>query len=77
MMCQKILILSITTFLLYGCETLAKRDPDFSPVQADHLRPPKPMNGAIYQSGFDMRLFEDLNARRVGDILTVELDEYT
>jgi flagellar L-ring protein precursor FlgH len=34
-------------------------------------------NGAIYKPGFDMRLFEDNKARRVGDILTVVLNEAT
>lgn len=34
-------------------------------------------NGAIYQAGYDMALFQDLKARRVGDILTVVLVEQT
>jgi len=33
--------------------------------------------GAVYQSGTDVRLFEDLRAHRVGDILTVRLVEET
>lgn len=63
--------------LLAGCDTLPKRDPDFAPVQPADLRPPQQSNGAIYQAGYDMRLFEDHAARRVGDVLTVTFDENT
>ena len=62
---------------LMGCETLPKRDPVFTPVQPVDLRLPPQMNGSIYQAGYDMRLFEDLTAKRVGDILTVKLKEST
>ena len=34
-------------------------------------------NGTIYQSGQDIRLFEDSVSRRVGDILTIKLVEVT
>ncbi len=62
---------------LSACQTQAKRDPAFAAV-----RPPLPpvepeSNGSIYKPGFDVRLFEDLKARRVGDILTVRLAEAT
>jgi len=63
--------------ILAGCDTLPKRDPDFSPVQPADLRPPMQNNGAIYQAGYDMRLFENIVASRVGDILTVTLVEKT
>ncbi|OQW78498.1 MAG: flagellar basal body L-ring protein [Proteobacteria bacterium ST_bin11] len=72
----KILLVAAIT-LLVGCDTLPKRDPDFAPVQPADLRPPQQSNGAIYQAGYDMRLFEDHAARRVGDILTVTFDENT
>ncbi|MCK4841277.1 MAG: flagellar basal body L-ring protein FlgH [Methylococcales bacterium] len=73
----KIIIISFAFSILVGCETLPKRDPAFAPVQAVDLRPPQSNNGAIFQAGYDMRLFEDHSARRVGDILTVKLDEET
>ncbi len=63
--------------ILSGCETLPKRDPDFAPVQPADLRPPVRHTGSIYQAGYDMRLFENHSARRVGDILTVTLTEST
>jgi len=73
----KIAFISLVLSLLVGCEVLPKRDPDFAPVQAMDLRPPQQINGAIYQAGYDMRLFEDHTAKRIGDILTIELDENT
>ncbi len=63
--------------ILSGCEVLPKRDPAFAPVQAVDLRPPEQNSGAIYQAGYDVRLFEDHTARRIGDILTITLTEET
>ncbi len=76
----KILIIFIVlceSTMFSGCQTQAKRDPAFAAV-----RPPLPpvepeSNGGIYKPGFDVRLFEDIKARRVGDILTVVLNEAT
>ena len=42
------------------------------------LPPPTPRtDGAIYQAGQQMELFADLKARRVGDVLTIVLNEST
>lgn len=69
--------LTLLLLCLLGCDTLPKRDPDFAPVQPADLRPPQQNNGAIYQVDHDMRLFEDIKSRRVGDVLTVTLAEAT
>ena len=74
---KAIILISLSALFLIGCDTVPKRDMDFSPVQPADLRPPPANNGAIYQSGYDMRLFEDHAARRVGDVLTVTLNERT
>ena len=51
--------------------------PDYTPP-APVLPPTEPASaGAIYQESLDVRLFEDLRAHRVGDILTVRLAENT
>jgi flagellar L-ring protein FlgH len=63
--------------LMEACTPLPQRDPAFAPVKPEDLRPPVQNSGAIYQSGYDMRLFEDNKARRVGDILTIKLEEQT
>lgn len=72
---KTLLLLGLSAVLLAGCDTLPKRDPDFAPVLPSALSPPVQNNGAIYQGGYDMRLFEDHAARRVGDIVTVTLTE--
>lgn len=74
---SKLLILIIVNCLTLsaGCQTQAKRNPEFAAVRPA-LPPVQPQsNGSIYKPGFDVRLFEDLKARRVGDILTVKLAE--
>lgn len=42
----------------------------------DHEPPPK-RQGTIYQAGYDMSLYQDHIAHRIGDILTVHLEEST
>ena len=37
----------------------------------------RPTPGAVYQAGTDMSYFEDLKARRVGDLVTIRLVETT
>ena len=74
---SKSLVFSVILFLLAGCETLPPKDPEFAPVKPADLRPPVQNSGSIYQAGYDMRLFEDHTARRVGDVVTVKLVERT
>ena len=63
--------------LLNACENVQERDPNFAPVEPAYLKPPAQNTGSIYQSGYDVSLFEDHSSRRVGDILTVTLAEST
>lgn len=63
--------------LLSGCATGKKPDPAFAPARPLEPKPPELNNGAIYQDGTGLRLFEDQRARRVGDILTITLVETT
>jgi len=70
-------VLLAAGFVVAGCQTPPVRDPEFAPVQPANLMPPPQNNGAIYQANYDMRLFEDHTARRVGDILTIRLVERT
>ena len=72
-----LLIIISSLFLQGGCQTQAKRNPEYAAVRPA-LPPVEPQaNGSIYKPGFDVRLFEDLKARRIGDILTVVLAEET
>ncbi len=78
MMTRSLRFFVLLPIFLTACSTpLPKREPSFSPVAPADLRPPQQSTGGIYQSGYDMRLFEDHTARRVGDILTVQLNERT
>lgn len=77
----KIMILGLSLSLLSGCAEMQMkaqpRDPAYAPMPPADLRPPVQNTGAIYQPGYDMRLFEDNKAARVGDILTIKLQEIT
>lgn len=73
-MTQKLLI-PLVMLSLVACNSAPKRDPDYAPVAAAALPPAPASNGAIFQSGYEKSWFEDLRARRIGDILTVTLKE--
>jgi flagellar L-ring protein FlgH len=60
--------------LLAACATRSPIDEE--PEWPDPPTPP-PQNGAIYQAGYDVALFENATARRVGDIVTINLVEST
>lgn len=51
--------------------------PDFVPVRPIIASPPPAENGGIYQTGYGVSLFSDVSAKRVGDLITVVLDEST
>jgi flagellar L-ring protein precursor FlgH len=59
-----------------GCVT-APPEPDYTATWPEPLPAATAGNGAIYQSGHDVALFENSTARRVGDTLTIRLNEKT
>lgn len=65
--------------LLPACATVPP--PAFPPAASARpvmVVPPPATNGAIYQAGYEkLNLFEDRRARRVGDTLTVLIEERT
>jgi len=64
--------------LLAGClSTHTQPDPAYAATRPAAPVPTALNNGAIYQAGFAVSLFEDTKARRVGDILTIVLSEST
>ncbi|WP_456378767.1 flagellar basal body L-ring protein FlgH [Thiolapillus sp.] len=64
--------------LLTGCSIPIKGDTKFVATPPVNVAPEPPSSsGAIYQADTALRLFEDLKARRVGDILTIVLNERT
>ncbi|MFN2309378.1 MAG: flagellar basal body L-ring protein FlgH [Gammaproteobacteria bacterium] len=65
-------------FLLSGCASVRPGPSvDYRAAQPSVAPPPAANNGAIYQSGYGMALFEDVKARRVGDTITIVLQERT
>ena len=73
------LLLLLSAALLAGCVAPAPKqdDPYYAPVLPRTPLPAAQNNGAIYQAGFETNLFDDRKAFRVGDIITVSLNERT
>jgi len=49
----------------------------FETVRPAHMVAPPKKNGSIFQAGYEVSLYEDIRARRIGDIITVTLVERT
>lgn len=71
------ILISFVGLLLAACNSVPERDPAFAPIRPAIQAQQYTVTGAIYQVGYDVRLFEDIKARRIGDILTVKLVENT
>lgn len=67
----------LLSLLAGGCATHPGPRDDYRPVVPPPQTPPPQTQGTIYQSGTAMYLFEDIKARRVGDIITIVLEERT
>jgi len=52
-------------------------DPYYAPVLPRTPLPSASNNGSIYQAGFEQNLYSDRKAFRVGDIITITLNERT
>lgn len=64
--------------IVTGCNTNpVKRDPDYAAVRPVATEKQEKNDGAIFDVSTNISLFEDYRARRVGDILTVNLEEQT
>src|SRR3546814_15715775 len=64
---------------LAGCvaPTPKANDPYYAPVLPRTPLPAAANNGSIYQAGFEQNLYSDRKAFRVGDIITITLNERT
>lgn len=64
---------------LSGCMAPAPKpdDPYYAPVMPRTPLPAAQNNGSIYKAGFENGLFSDRKAYRVGDIITITLNERT
>ncbi|MEO8400431.1 MAG: flagellar basal body L-ring protein FlgH [Gammaproteobacteria bacterium] len=78
----KITVASALVLTLSGCghilDTMDLRDETVLPAAYPLDNPPPPkINGSIYQDGHEITLYQDHIAGRIGDILTVRLEEAT
>ncbi len=75
----RFLCLVVVLLLVSACSTThqAVSDPEYAPVRPVNAQPLPVSDGAIYKAGFSLALFEDTKAHRVGDIITVILQEKT
>jgi flagellar L-ring protein precursor FlgH len=71
-------VVAIAVVMLAGCSSPPRRDPDYAPsLPVPHLPERQKTSGAIFQAGHQIILFEDIKARRIGDLLTIKLVERT
>ena len=70
----RVLLMLLVLGALSACDTPPRRDPEYAvSYPAVHASPNQAQaaSGAIFQTGYDVALFEDLKAHRIGDILTI------
>jgi len=78
----KLLYLCFGIMLLCGCQSTSTReplpnDPFYAPIMPEIPRQKVADDGSIFQADMANNLFSDVKARRVGDIITVNLQENT
>jgi flagellar L-ring protein precursor FlgH len=75
---QLLALLSFLTLLvLGGCATTPSPRDSYRPTPPRAYISEESTDGSIYQASHDVRLFEDVKARHIGDIITVVLQEST
>ena len=74
---KALFFLAIVPSLLSGCAMMQEEPPKMAERPPVVQPPPRQVNGAIFQTGRDVRLFENRTAHRPGDVLTIVLEEKT
>ena len=64
-------------YTMIACATAPVKAPDIKPVDIASTPPTHDVDGSIYRSSSNRFLFEDVRARRVGDVINVVLEERT
>lgn len=76
----RFLLIALYGLLAFGCvpyQFVQPNHPDYQPVPVN-IPPQPPINdGGIFRDQTAVHLFQDLKARRIGDIITVVLSERT
>ena len=69
---------ALACLFLTGCiKFTGPDDPNYAPVIPDHIPVRTPDQGSIYFQSEGISLYQDIKARKVGDIITVLLKETT
>lgn len=78
---KRYLLLTVAVFALAGCGTptylAQKDDAEFAPPTMEMGSAQPVSGGGLYQSNYNWSLMQDRRAYRVGDILTIKLEEST
>lgn len=78
---MKNLIILMTAFSLIACTSLpneeVKNDPEFAPVEPLDADKNVVPTGSLFEDSYANNLYSDIKAHRVGDIITVYLQEST
>ncbi|EMN5249395.1 MULTISPECIES: flagellar basal body L-ring protein FlgH [Enterobacteriaceae] len=78
---KKQCVIGLFVLLLAGCESPAmlvhKDDAAYAPPEDFAMPPAQVQGGGLYNANYNWSLMQDRRAYRVGDILTVKLDEST
>lgn len=76
----KYLGVSVMLAMATGCvihQPPSPGDPHYAPVTSVDHQPEPISEGSLYRSEFGLSLFDDRKAHRIGDIITIELNERT
>ena len=73
----ELLCYALTIMMTTGCAVPKRGDPEFAPAMPAQMQAPDQYTDAIYQPRTSLLLFEDIKARRIGDMITVVLQEQT
>lgn len=77
---MKIIFVIYMCFIFSGCviqQPQRPNDPYYAPVLQTAQVPAVAQNGSLYQANIALDLYSDIKASRVGDIITVTLEERT
>ena len=70
------MVLALGLFALAACASRPSHD-NYAATWPDEVVDDAPADGSIYHAGYDLPLFENAVARRVGDTVTINLIEST
>jgi flagellar L-ring protein precursor FlgH len=77
-MMKRVVLLGMVA-LLSACMPFIpdRSEPDYRPTYPDVPPPPPAEAGSLYHAGYQLSLFDDRRGIRVGDVVTIQLEERT